>query len=82
MKVRELIENLQEYDPDLTLLLHLEEDIDEQKIMDIESFMVVEAETQRINQWGKPDVIGKVKFNFIKSGNSRKFLFINVVTQF
>lgn len=84
MQVKDLIEKLKQYDPELKVLVGLEDENSETDsvIMDISSFLLLDAETQRLNEWGKPDVIGKVHFNFKKTDKSRQFLFINTVTQF
>ena len=83
MKIKDLIKKLQEFDPELTVLITNEEEEiiglnNLVKMFDISHISSVHAETQR------NDMTRSVEFNFIgiPTKHSSEFVFIDVVSQF
>jgi len=83
MKVKDLIKKLEEFDPELEVLLANEEDEiiglnNLVRFFDVSHISSVHAETQR------NDMERNVEFTFVglPTKHSREFVFIDVVSQF
>ncbi|MBI1453618.1 hypothetical protein IL972_17115 [Acinetobacter sp. FL51] len=83
MKVKDLIKKLEEFDPELDVLIANEEDEivglnNLVRFFDMTDISSVHAETQR------NDMEGNVEFTFVgmPTKHSREFVFIDVVSQF